>query len=223
MKYHPKYGFPLRTYWDTWEGSYQMGIQKHRVYALNLLKREGVESIFEVGAGTGPIWGLIESSNGVWDFEYKGTDYSPAMVAIAKENFPSPNISWEVQDARHLTEKDNSWDCVLLIHTLDHLNDYQSAIKEATRVAKKYVCIVLWRPFVQEGTNLNSINMADRTPEEGPWEDTYLQEYSRETLENEFIKNGLVIEENAEGEMINSDESHYNFLWLLRKQNDKSE
>lgn len=213
---NPKYDIEMTTYWDTFESLYQHGIQKHRTYMLDLLKSKGVESILDVGAGTGPIYELIKQSNGYWPFKYKGTDYSPVMIEIAKEKFPEGQ--WDVEDARLLEEEDNSWDCVLLMHCLDHLNDYQSAIREAARVTKKYVCIILWRPFVKEGTNLNPINKMGRTEEEGPWEDTFLQEYSREVLEEEFKKNNLIVEEVAEKNQVNSDEDHSNFLWLLKKQ-----
>lgn len=224
MPVHPKFGFTQRTYWDTFEGLYQMGSQKHRIYLLDLLKRHDVKSILDVGCGTGPIYEMIKNTKETtedgfvidnrWDFDYKGTDYSPAMIAIAQENFPE--AKWEVQDARSLTEKDDSWDCVLLMHALDHLDDYQAAIKEAARVTSKYVCIVLWRAFVDEGTRLNPRNMYGKQEGEEPWEDTYLQEYSKQSLEEEFKKNNLSIEEIAEGELIN-DLGKYNFLYLLKK------
>lgn len=207
-----------RTYWDTFTTSYQMGEQKHRVYMLDLLKQKGVSSLLDVGGGTMPIYDLIiNNSEGRWDniHNYKGTDYSYAMVDIAKEMFPYGKF--EVEDARALKEADNSWDCVLLMHALDHLDDYKAAIREAARVSKKYVCIILWRPFVQEGTNLNDRNMMGKQEGEKPWEDTYLQEYSREVLEEEFKKNNLTVEHVADGEEINSDQSHYNWLILLRK------
>lgn len=208
-----------RTYWDTFESSYQMGSQKHRVYMLDLLREKDVGTLLDVGGGTMPIYDLIvNNEEGRWDniHDYKGTDYSWAMVDIAKEAFPYGNF--EVQDARKLDEKDNSWDCVLLMHSLDHLDDYQAAIREAARVAKKYVCIILWRGFVNEGTNLNPRNMYGKQEGEEPWKDTYLQEYSREVLEEEFRKNNLTIDHIAEGEAINSDSSKYNFLYMLKKQ-----
>ena len=223
---HPQFGFEMKTYWDTFGPTpYQMGEQKHRVYMLDLLRDKGVKTLLDVGCGTAPIYELIENTgetegeelvmNYRWDFLYKGTDYSLAMVEICKREFPVGNF--EVQDARKLTEPDNSWDCVLLMHSLDHLDDYQAAIREAARVAKKYVCIILWRGFVNEGTNLNNKNMYGKKEGEEPWQDTHLQEYSKQVLEDEFKKNNLIIEHTAEGETINSESSKYNFLYLLKK------
>lgn len=216
------YGFEPKTYWesDDFMNTYQMGEQKHRVYMLDLLRSHGVESLLDVGCGTGPIYQLIiENEEGRWDnvVKYKGTDYSRTMIETCKKEFPYGNF--EVQDARKLTEEDNSWDCVLLMHSLDHLDDYKSAIKEAARVASKYVCIILWRGFVNEGTNLNPRNTYGKEEGEAPWIDTYLQEYSQESLEHEFTKNNLIIERAVEGEVLNSDRSHYNFLYLLKKDN----
>lgn len=206
-----------RTYWDTFDTSYQMGEQKHRAYMLDLLKEKGVMSLLDVGMGTAPIFDLIVNNpEHRWDNikQYKGTDYSYAMVDVAKEMFPYGHF--EVQDARSLKEAPNSWDCVLLMHSLDHLDDYQAAIAEAARVAKKYVCIILWRGFVNEGTNLNPRNMYGKEEGEEPWEDTYLQEYSREALDEEFKKNNLQVELEVNGDEINSDQSKYNWLVLLK-------
>ena len=82
---------------------------------------------------------------------------------------------------------------------------------------KRYVCIVLWRSFVSEKTHLNSVNTMGKKKGEDPWEDTHLQEYSRESLETEFAKNGLTIEAEVSGDEVNSHKSSYNFLYLLRK------
>lgn len=208
------------TYWESkdFENPYQMGEQPHRVYMLDLLKRKDIHTLLDVGCGTGPIFDLIvNSQEGRWDniTKYKGTDYSRQMIETAKREFPHGD--WEVQDARHMDEGSNTWDCVLLMHVLDHLDDYKSAIKEAARVSSKYVCIILWRGFVNEGTNLNDRNSMGKEPGEEPWKDTYLQEYSQEALDEAFKEAGLVVEEIAEGEQLNGDYSHYNFLYLLKK------
>src|SRR3990167_528334 len=182
-----------RTYWDTFTTSYQMGLQKHRGYLLDLLRDKGVKSILDVGCGTGPIYELITKgpANVEWNFKYKGTDYSEGMIEVCKREFPEGD--WEVEDARHLNEESDSWDCVLLMHSLDHLDNYKAAIAEATRVSKKYICIVLWRPFSYTD-NLNPRNMMGKKEGEQPWEDTYLHEYSKKDLEDCFKTNDLIIE-----------------------------
>ncbi len=207
----------MKNFWDSFEGRYQMGEQKHRVYMLDLLKEKGIESLLDDGCGTAPIYELITNNeDGRWDNikKYLGTDYSPAMIEICKKEFPYGQFS--IEDARHLSQQDGTYDCVLLMHALDHLDDYKAAIKEAARVSKKYVCIILWRGFVAEGTHLNDRNMMGKKEGENPWEDTYLQEYSQQALEDAFADAGLSIEEIAQGDKINSDHSKYNFLYLLK-------
>lgn len=216
--------FKPLTYWEHEDFStlYQHGLMPHREYLLDLLKSKGVHSIFDVGCGTGPIYELIKDTHiptedgftttNRWDFKYKGTDYSRTMIETAKREFPEGD--WEVQDARSLTEPADSWDCVLLMHALDHLDDYEAAIKEAARVSKRYVCIVLWRTFVsdEEYTHLNNRNTYGR--EEGEWEDTHLQEFSKKALGTAYKKAGLKIVHEKE---VGGDYSKYNYIVLLEK------
>src|SRR3990167_5944784 len=97
---------------DDFATPYQHGAQKHRVYMLNLLQEKGVKSLLDVGCGTGPIYEILRDEAAQAEtplmFDYKGTDYSRTMIETAKGLFPEGN--WEVEDMRHLTEADNSWD-----------------------------------------------------------------------------------------------------------------
>lgn len=214
-----------KNYWDSIDKPYQMGAQKHRVYLLDLLKQKEIKSILDVGCGTAPIYEMIKnmvepSADGVinfhrWEFDYKGVDYSEDMIDCCRKIFPEGNF--EVEDARSLTEADNSWDCVLLLHSLDHVKQYQDVIKEASRVAKRFVCIVLWRAFAPVEVIVNDRNTLGKKEGEEPWTDTYLMQYSKQALLDEFEKNNLKIIVNAEGELLNSDQSKYNYLFLLEK------
>lgn len=208
-----------RTYWDhkDFDAPYQMGPQSHRLYILDKFRQLGVKSLLDVGCGTGPIFELItQDSEGSFDniTKYKGTDYSWRMIQTAKRSFPHGNF--EVQDARFLSENTNSWDCVLLMHCLDHLDDYQSAISEAVRVSNKYICVVLWRSFVDSGTNLNDRNMHGKQEGEEPWQDTHLQDYSKEVLAAEFDKHGLIDVDFNDGQEVNR-EGRHNIVWILKK------
>lgn len=206
----------FRTYWDFVAGTgglYHMGPNKYRTYILDRLKQLGVISILEVGCGTAPIYGMIKE-NINWGFKYKGTDFANEMVEVARDYFKTANL--DIQDARKLKEGDNRWDCVLSIDCLDHLDDYKAAIAEAARVAKKYVVISLWRDFVTSGTSLNSRNMMNKEEGEEPWEESYLQEYSKEVLEEEFKKNNLEIIEFTNGPEVN-EVNQRRALWILKK------
>lgn len=223
-----------KNYWDflTMDGkTYQMGPQSHRVYLLDLLKKLGVKSLLDNGCGTGPIYQLIKETNEYlqndpgatpmvvkrWNFKYKGTDYSQGMIEVCQKEFPEAD--WEVEDARKLTESDNSWDCVLLMHCLDHVDDYEAAIKEATRVAKKYVLIVLWRGINYDPNALNNLNNRSRygrEDHEPDWEDTHLQDFAWEPLKRAFVDAGLKLIQKEDGPEINK-EGRYNTLLLLEK------
>lgn len=222
-----------RTYWDyiVKDGQrYQMGGQSHRVFLLNLLAGqeqtvsarasstiEPARSLLDVGCGTAPIYELlqfdVQKPDSKWNVieKYKGTDYADGMIAVCKKEFPQGDF--EVQDARHMTEKDKSFDAVLLMHVVDHTDDYQAVFREAARVAKKYVLLVLWRPLTTNGlNNLNSLNTYDR--QEGQWEDTHLQEFSREKLEEAFAQAKLTSIFETSGPEINQ-EGRSNTLFLL--------
>lgn len=217
-----------KNYWDSivqGNSLYQMGPQSHRIYLLDLLKKKGVQTLFDVGCGTGPIYELIQSvaldPQGLisrWNFVYKGTDYSEGMIESCKFNFPEGD--WEVQDARHLLEKDNSWDCVLLMHSLDHLDDYEAAIKEAARVAKKYVLIVLWRGVNYNKDAQNNLNSKNRYGKDDndptDWEDTHLQDFAWNPLKKAFKDAKLKIVLKEDGPEVNK-EGRYNTVILLKK------
>ena len=201
------------TFWDTVPGPYQHGDQKHRMYLLDLLQIKGVETILDVGCGTGSLYEIIKKHN--FPIEYKGIDYSSHFIECAQKLFPE--ALFEVQDMRHLDEPDDTFDCVVMLHSLDHVREYQDAIREATRVSNKYICIILWREFSTDFIHINDKNIIGKKPGEEPWKDTYLMQYDKKSLEDEFKKNNLIIEWTAEGDDLNSDQSKYNFLYLLKK------
>jgi len=202
----------MKTFWEEFKTPYQMGEQKHRMFALESMGKNGITSILDVGCGTGPIYEIIK--NHKMPFKYKGTDYSESMIKVCKDLFPEGDF--EVQDMRDLKEKDNSWECVLLLHSLDHTDDYKSSIKEATRVSSKYVYIALWRGLMDSGSHLNSVNRMGKKEDEPDFEDTHLQEYSMGVLKEEFDKNKLELVEVINDERIN-EQGHCYTLFILKK------
>ncbi len=226
----------LRVYWDQvsqgGKKAYQMGPRYYRVYLLDVLKNWHIKSFLDVGCGTGPLCEIIlsEKSTGYdvssndptrlitlqrWNFIYKGVDYSEGMIEVAKGLFP--DADFEVQDMRHLKELNDSWDCVTLIHSLDHVDDYMSALREAVRVTKQYVAIMLWRPinYGDKGHNdLNSVSQQELPPGKERWEDTHLQDYTWSVLEQAFKDAGLTLLMEEHGNPVNIGGTQYTFFLL---------
>ena len=60
---------------------------------------------------------------------YTGIDYSEAMIARARSNYPA--TAFEVADATKLPYADGAFDIVFNGVSLMHIIDYQAAIREA--------------------------------------------------------------------------------------------
>lgn len=91
-------------------------------------------SLLEIGCGSGyysEILGALAKSN----VGYTGIDYSAAMIEKAKKCYPS--VTFEIGDATALRFGDASFDIVFNGVSLMHILDYEEAIAESARVARK--------------------------------------------------------------------------------------
>jgi SAM-dependent methyltransferase len=93
--------------------------------------------LLEVGCGSGCYSEVFDTllPDGV---QYTGIDYSAAMIARARAHYPS--TAFDVGDATRLPYADAAFDIVFNGVSLLHIVEYQTAIREAARVAAKY-CI----------------------------------------------------------------------------------
>lgn len=102
----------------------------------------------DVGCGPGCTYENLKV-NGRDDITYRGLDVAPGFVQACQELFPDGDF--RMGDAMALDEPDNSWDVVLLRHTIEHTINYVDPILEAMRVARRKVIIVMWRPLLRDG------------------------------------------------------------------------
>jgi SAM-dependent methyltransferase len=95
-------------------------------------------SLIEIGCGSGYTSEVFATllPNGV---AYTGIDYSQAMIARARAQYPGGNF--EVADATRLPHGDGSFDIAFNGVSLMHIVDYAAAIREMARVATRY-CIL---------------------------------------------------------------------------------
>jgi ubiquinone/menaquinone biosynthesis C-methylase UbiE len=68
---------------------------------------------------------------------YAGCDYSPAFIEMARRFYPT--LDFRVEDATALRYADASFDVVVSGCCLLHIPDYEAAIREASRAARKHV------------------------------------------------------------------------------------
>jgi SAM-dependent methyltransferase len=95
-------------------------------------------SLLEVGCGSG-YYSEVFADLVPGGVSYTGIDYSEAMIARARSNYPS--VAFEVADATRLPYPDNAFDIVFNGVSLMHIIDYPAAIREAARVAGRY-CVL---------------------------------------------------------------------------------
>ncbi len=91
--------------------------------------------ILEVGCSTG--YHLAAFKKAKVPVVYEGCDYSSTFIDKARELYPK--VPFKVSDATKLDYGSNRFDIVISGGCILHIIDYQRAIKEAVRVAKKYV------------------------------------------------------------------------------------
>ena len=94
-------------------------------------------SLLEVGCGSG-YYSDVFANLLPGRVRYTGIDYSDAMIARARAYYPS--AAFDVADATRLPHADGAFDIVFNGVSLLHIVDYQTAIREAARVAARF-CI----------------------------------------------------------------------------------
>jgi SAM-dependent methyltransferase len=103
-------------------------------------------SVIEVGCGSG-YYSEVLATLLPCPIDYRGMDYSQAMVARARAHYPSR--LFEVADATRLPYADRTFDIVFNGVSLMHIVNYHAAINEATRVAASY-CILHTVPVFED-------------------------------------------------------------------------
>lgn len=91
-------------------------------------------SLLEIGCGSG-YYSEILPALAKSRVDYTGIDYSAAMVTRAKERYPA--AKFEIGDATALRFADNEFDIAFNGVSLMHILDYEKAIAESARVARK--------------------------------------------------------------------------------------
>ncbi len=106
-------------------------------------------SVLEVGCSSGFYSEVFEFAG--LDVYYAGCDYSDAFIRLARQKYPA--LRFDVEDATALKYGENAFDIVISGCCLLHIPEYEAAVAETARVARRYAIfhrtpVVLGQPNV---------------------------------------------------------------------------
>ncbi len=141
--------------YDAWYDSprgHWIGATELQLVLRHLDRRHG-QQVLDVGCGTG--WftrRLVERG-----YLMTGLDVDEGMLAVARQRTPE-GIAWLQGDAAHLPFADRSFDQVVALTSLCFVPDWQRALAEMVRVARRRVVLgllnrhsLLWRDKGRNG------------------------------------------------------------------------
>ena len=134
-----------------------------RRYLRDWLERHPGRTLLDIPCGAGVEYDGIVRAN--LPVTYIGMDASDRMLQVVRKRHPDGDFRrGNVVD---IPLPDGAVDVVLCRHILEHLNDFRPAVREAVRVAKERVFLVLFRlPTHEERRQIgldNWDNRLDRT------------------------------------------------------------
>mgnify|MGYP000279977529 CR=1 FL=1 len=119
--------------------------------------QEGI-SVLEVGCGAGELLNGIRAKRKV------GIDFSPTMIATAKERFPG--VDFHVMEAENI-ELDETFDLIILSNLIGHLDDVEHVFRQLHKVCHSQTKIIityynyLWEPVLKFA---EAIGLKTKTP-----------------------------------------------------------
>ena len=130
-----------REKWRKRGAYYHRQLEKYLQYLI-----PSNSSVIEIGCGTGDLLAALNPERGV------GIDISPKMVETAREKFP--HLQFEIGDLEDL-QIEEKFDYVVLVETIGHVDDIQSAFRELHKVCKPETRVIivyynyLWEPALK--------------------------------------------------------------------------
>jgi len=137
---------PEREYWRKKGAYYHEELAKYLRFLI-----PADSSIIEIGCGTGDLLNALKPKRGL------GIDISAGMIERARKKYP--HLDFAVDDLESLTVEE-TFDCVLLVETVGHVDDIQLAFKQLHKVCKPGTRVIvvyynyLWEPLLKFAENV---------------------------------------------------------------------
>lgn len=105
-------------------------------------KKNNNPKILDFGSGSGYLVGVLQNSG----YDAFGTDFSQEAIEFGRKK-GIKNLS--VNNGHHIDSEDASFDCVLCLDTVEHIEDDAGIVKEIERVLKPGGYVILTVPAYQ--------------------------------------------------------------------------
>jgi len=126
----------------------------YNVYRLITLTK--VESILDLGCGEGIVIKYLRDIDS--NLKFEGVDINEEAVGLAKST--NPDVKFQIKDINELQYNVNSFDLVMLIEVLEHLEDPGVVLNEIKKFSNKYLIFsVPWEPFFSIANFLRGKNI----------------------------------------------------------------
>lgn len=112
-------------------------IKKFKNSLLELVKRVDAKKVLDAGCGEGYMLSFLNGHMGHW--EVAGFDIEESLVFKAKEKIPSAFLS--VRSIYESNFPDSEFDLVLSTEVLEHLQQPKEALKEISRITKRWAIL----------------------------------------------------------------------------------
>ena len=121
-----------------------------------VLYRSGLRSVSVLDAGCGSAYySEILDFFQPGAFRYVGADFNPGMLAEAQGHYPG--LPLLRTDLRRLSLRDESCDAVMSGAAIVHIREWQSAVREMARVARRW--LILHRTLVRTSQQAMSVKI----------------------------------------------------------------
>jgi len=101
------------------------------------------KKILDIACGVGYGSKILHDAG---SYEIYGCDISNESIKYAKNNFGDKNTNFQIMDAGNIGFKDESFDCIISLETIEHLQNYQMAFQEFYRLLKKDGMLIISTP-----------------------------------------------------------------------------
>lgn len=136
--------------WDGWED-----LDRLRLLLQEGLSELGVgprETVVDIGCGTGNLTRAILDCLSP-EGRVVAVDFSPAMIAVAREKIHDGRVSWNVADACRLPIGDGRCDRVFCLGVWPHFRDPDGVAREVFRVLRPGGLLHVWHLISRQRVN----------------------------------------------------------------------